>query len=238
MPSPSVVRGTSLILEAHYKDGTGTLADPTSPRISLYDPLNTVVINSATPVRISTGIYQYTFACPIDAATGNWTAEWQGTVNAQALIATEIFVVLPVSSVTPIFNGSYTYDLGTSVGLVRMYIDDRDISSVDSNLPLEQRSAIFTDEEIEAFLAQSGQDVMYASALGLITISGNRQLLVQSRRIGKTAVDYGDVRKNLQEQAKELVKMANATPADGIAEINWDDFTYRRILYNAQLRAS
>lgn len=234
----SVVRGDSITLEAHFKDGTGTLTDPVTPRVSILNPSNVAIVTNAVPTRISTGIYQYAYAVDVAAPTGYWSVQWQGTVNGQALLSSESFQVLPAGTITPIYGGTYTYDLSSSIGKVRMYIDDRDLSSVSTSLPLEQRSAIFTDEEINAFLGQSGGDVMYASALGLITISGNRQLLVQSRRIGKTAVDYGEVRKSLQEQAKELIKMSNMVPADGMAEIAWNDATFRQIIVNAQLRGS
>lgn len=235
--SQSVVRGTSITLEAQYKDGAGTLTNPTNPRISIFDPANVAIVVNATPNQISTGIYQYTYAVDIAAQLGYWSAQWQGTINGQALLSTESFQVIPAGTITPIYGGSYTYDLATSVGKVRMYIDDRDLSSVSTNLPLEQRSAIFTDEEVNAVLTQTSGDVMYASALALITISGNRQLLVQSRRIGRTVVDYGEVRKSLQAQAAQLIKMSNMQPADGLAEMSWNDFDFRQILLNAQLRA-
>lgn len=232
----SVVRGNSITLEAQYKDGTGTLTDPTTPRISIFDPSNVAQITGAVPNRLSTGVYQYIYAVSISAALGYWSAQWQGTINGQGLISSETFQVLPAGTITPIYGGAYTFDLATNTGQVRMYIDDRDLSSVNTSLPLEQRSAIFTDEEINTFLRQANNDVMYASALGLITISGNRQLLVQSRRIGKSVVDFGEVRKSLQAQAKALISMSNMQPADGIAEIDWNDFTLRQILLNTQLR--
>lgn len=232
----SVNRGSNIPLEAHYKNGSGTLQDPVSPRISIYDPAVTAIVSNATPIRISTGIYTYTYSVTLSDPIGIWEAAWQGTVDSQALAAEENFQVLPLASLTPVINGSYTYDLSSSIGQVRMYLDDRDLSSVSSVLPLEQRSAIFTDEEIGVFITQAQGDVMYASALGLITISGNRQLLVQSRRIGKTVVDYGEVRKSLQTQAQQLIKMSNMQPADALAEIAWTDPAFRQILINAQLR--
>jgi len=136
------------------------------------------------------------------------------------------------------FGSTYTYDLNSAVGQVRMYIDDRDMSRVDAGIPLEQRSAIFSNPEIQVFLNNNVQDVMYAAAQALITISGNRQLLVQSRRIGKTAVDYGQVRISLQAQAAALIRMSNMKPADALAEISYTDANFRMILINAQLRNS
>jgi hypothetical protein len=232
----SVIRGNNITLEAQYKDGTGTVQDPISPRVSIYNPINVAVVTNAVPSRISTGIYQYTYTVGQSDPTGVWYAFWQGTVDGQPLTATEYFEVEPVGSITPVVNGSYTYDLGTSVGKMRMYIDDRDLSATSSLLPLEERSAIFTDEELNAMLTDCANDVMYASARALVTISGNRQLLVQSRRIGKTVVDYGEVRKSLQDQATQLIKMSNMQPADALAEISWGDPSFRQILVNAQLR--
>ena len=79
-------------------------------------------------------------------------------------------------------------------------------------------------------------DVMYTAARALVTISGNRQLLVRTRRIGKTVVDYGNAAENLREQAMQLIKMSNMQPADALAEISWTDPAFRQILVNAQLR--
>jgi hypothetical protein len=110
------------------------------------------------------------------------------------------------------------------------------MSSVSTSLPLEQRSAIFTDEEIEEFLALSANDVLRAAAKGLVTIAGNRSLLVQSRRVGKAELDYGSVRKDLLAQADALITQSIQQPADGYVEQIWDDYGMRRLVTNTQLR--
>jgi hypothetical protein len=62
---------------------------------------------------------------------------------------------------------SFTYDLSTSVGRVRMVIPDRNES--------EQ---IFSDEEIEAFLSIEG-DLKLATALALETIASDQALVLK-----------------------------------------------------------
>ena len=237
MPA-SVYRGSPYTFEVHFQNGVGDLVAASNPRITISDPLNVQVIVDAAPsANPATGIYQYVWTPAINAAIGNWSGSWQGTVSAQGLgPLDEIVQVLPVGAILPAPSSSYTYDLGSTTGRVRVYIDDRDMTSVSLSIPLEQRSAIFTDEEIGIFLTDSGGDVMYASARALMTIAGNRQLLVQSRRIGKTHVDFGSARRDLMAQAKELIALAVSQPVDGLAEIGYTDFAMRRIATNAYLR--
>lgn len=230
-----VIRGQSITEEAHYQLD-GVLTDPSLPRITIRDPLGVAQVTDATPTRLSTGIYQYTYAVAIDALTGIWSAEWDGTISGQPLTSTVYFQVLPLGAIVTPPSSTYTYVLGTPVGVVRYLTDDRDMSAVDLSLPLEQRSAIFTDEEVQTLLDLTGQDPLLAAAMGLTTIAGNRSLLVQSRRIGKADIDYGPVRRDLLAQAEALRTQAREIPADGYAEQVWDDFRLRQITTNIQLR--
>jgi hypothetical protein len=233
----SVIRGNPITREVHFFLD-GDLTDPSLPRITIRDPLGVAQVSDATPTRIGVGIYQYTYAVDLGAPIGTWTSEWSGIIAAQSLGPTtdDYFGVLPVGAIAPVPSSTYTYNLATSTGVVRMLIDDRDMSSVSTSLPLEQRSAIFADEEIDQFLGLSGQDVLRAAAKGLITIAGNRSLLVQSRKVGKGELDFGSARKDLLAQAAALVAESISQPADGYVEQVWDDFSLRRIITNVQLR--
>lgn len=134
---------------------------------------------------------------------------------------------------------TYTYDLDTDIGKVRFYTDDRDLTRVADEVPFEQRSAVWTDEEVQLMLDDAGS-VNLAIARALETLANNRQLLVQSRRIGQTAVDYGDIRAALLKQAANWRAQASGStvPADGIAEQVYNDFGYRRILDNRAQRGN
>lgn len=117
-----------------------------------------------------------------------------------------------------------------------MYVDDRDMSSIAESTPIEERSAIFSNEEIASFLEDAGDDVLTAAGYAMMAIANNRQLLVQARRIGKTVVDYGNARKDYLVQAREFLKQSSQSPADEVAEIAYNDFGLRRILINETLR--
>src|SRR5450830_777779 len=231
----SVIRGQTIVREAHYFLD-GVLTDPSLPRITIRDPLGVAQVQDATPTRIGTGIYQWTYAVGFNALTGYWVSEWSGVISGQTLgpSTDDYFGVLPVGSSVP--SAEYTYDLSSSVGVVRFLTDDRDMSSVSTSLPLEQRSAVWSDEEIVKMLDLSGQDVLRAAAKGLIVLAGNRSLLVQSRKVGKGELDFGQVRKDLLAQAAALVAESISQPADGYVEQVWDDFSLRRIITNSQLR--
>jgi hypothetical protein len=112
------------------------------------------------------------------------------------------------------------------------------MSSVSTSLPLEQRSAVWSDTEIQAVLDASGQDVYLAASKLLIVLAANRSLLVQSRKVGKAELDYGGIRKDLLAQAAALRQISIETPADGLAEVVWTDFDMRQIITNVILRQS
>src|SRR5450759_4799117 len=166
----SVIRGQSIVREAHFFLD-GVLTDPSLPRITIRDPLGVAQVQDATPTRIGTGIYQFLYAVPLDVPTGIWVSEWSGLVSGQPVgpSTDDFFGVLPLGAVVPVSSSTYTYDLSTPVGVVRILTDDRDMSSVSTSLPLEQRSAVWSDEEIAQFLSLSGNDVLRAAAKGLIT---------------------------------------------------------------------
>jgi hypothetical protein len=128
---------------------------------------------------------------------------------------------------------TYTYDTTTAIGQVRLLIDDRDMSSISLATPLEQRSVIFSDEELAVFLVMEGDSVLAGAARALETMATNRMLFVVSRRMGRTSVDYGGIRTDLLKMAAELRQQAVAgsgAPSDGIVEAAWTDFAMRDII--------
>ncbi len=236
----SVIRGQNIDLDVRYEDGSGALTDPANPYADVIDPLGTQFLVHVVPVRMGLGLYRYVFAAPLNAMLSTWTINWYGTFVGPVQVGPvpDYFNVLPIGAIVVVPSGSYTYDPSSDNGYIRLCIDDRDLSLVDSNLPYEQRSCIFSDEEIADVLAHSGYDVNYAIARLLIVIANNRSLLIQSRRVGRTQIDFGNIRSDLLKQAQAFVELAaaGAIPADGYAEIAYDDFSIRRIIVNTQLR--
>lgn len=231
----SVIRGNTIVRESHYFLD-GNLADPTLPRVTIRDSLGVAQVTDATPTRISLGIYQYSYSVPLAAQVGVWQDEWQGTlagIPGGPVIG--YFEVLPIGVIAPVPSSTYTYNLATDVGKVRFLIQDHDMSSVSTSLPLEQRSAVFTDEELAYLLANKG-DAYSAAAVALRVWATNKQLIVIARRIGKTDLDYGSIRADLRALADAYDKMAQEAPADAYAEHSWTDFNVRQIINNEFLR--
>lgn len=232
----SVIRGQSITREAHYEAGDGSLTDPTSPLVTIRDSLGVGIV-TATPTRISTGIYQYTYAAGLLDNLGQWQDEWQGTI-ALASYGPIIgfFTVLPVGAIVLAPSSSYTYNPYTDQGRVRLYINDTDMSSVDTALALERRSAFFTDAEIQVFLDMNYQSILRAAAAALYAEANNHQFFVQQRQVGRTNVNFGALRADLLKQADALIALDNTLPADGFAEVVYDDFGLRRTITNTLLR--
>lgn len=63
---------------------------------------------------------------------------------------------------------SFTYDLTTDLGKVRLLVND-----------VDQANAVFTDDEINAFLALESGNVKRAAAQGIDTIADNEALVLK-----------------------------------------------------------
>lgn len=131
---------------------------------------------------------------------------------------------------------TYTYDPTTPTGVLRLLIQDTDMSAIDPGLALDQRSAAFADEELAAFLGLSYNDYFYAASVALRSWSSNPSLMVVARTISKTEVNYGNIRADMQKAADAYYQQSINTPADAIAEISWTDPALRSIIMNAWLR--
>lgn len=231
----SVVVGNSIVRECHYFLD-GVLTDPTLPRITIRDPLGSAVVTDGVPTRITTGIYQYTYAVGLAALIGTYTDAWQGIIAGQTPgPALDYWAALPLGSIAPVPSSTYTYNLATGVGKLRFLIQDNDMTSVSTSIPMEQRSAAFTDEELQ-FLLDMRIDLFYAAASALRVWAANKQLIIVARRVGKSDVDYGSIRRDLVALADSYETQANSQPYDEVAEQVWNDFTFRRLLDNELLR--
>jgi hypothetical protein len=78
----TLAQGATVTLDAFYRNGLGQLVDPTSPEVSILNPLGTTVVNLATPTHISLGHYQYSYVIASDATLGAWEARWFGVIDS------------------------------------------------------------------------------------------------------------------------------------------------------------
>ncbi len=209
--------------------------DPTNVSLWVQDPdgEETEYVHPAAPiVKTSAGRYEADLS---PDRGGLWKYRWEGDGLATGAQDGQFWI-----SASFVGTDEYTYDPLTEVGEVRLLIDDRDLRQVTAANP-RRRTAIFTDAEIGVFITRGGS-ALGAASLALRTIAVNRALLVQRRQIGKTDVDYGNLRTDLLKAAKEywdqavLIGVDAMAPADGVVEHAWNDFTTRDILYNTSVR--
>lgn len=226
------VLGQTVMPDATFRVN-GVLTDPTTVTATVRAPSGSVT--APTALWRSVGVWG---AVVTLNEAGVWWYRFVGTGAVEGVVEGSLSVTPSmVAASTPV----YTYDLATDIGKVRLNVDDRDFSRIDPSLPGERRSAIWTDAELQAFLDAS-TDVHSATAAALRMLANSRALLVQSRRIGETQVDYGSVRSDLMKAADAYERLSDEAsggalaPADGIAEIGWDDFSTRRIIVNQALR--
>lgn len=117
---------------------------------------------------------------------------------------------------------AFTYDLSNSIGKVRLLIPDS-----------QETTAVFSDEEISAFLALESSSVRRATALALETIASNEALTLKVVRLLDVQTDGAKLADSLLKRAATLRQQA--LEDDGlagftqweIAEWAVDDFTLR-----------
>lgn len=117
---------------------------------------------------------------------------------------------------------AFTYDLSNSIGKVRLLIPDT-----------QQTAAVFSDEEITAFLALESSSVRRATALALESIASNEALTLKVVRLLDVQTDGAKLSDSLLSRAKLLRQQALEDDALAgftqweIAEWTVDDFTLR-----------
>lgn len=126
---------------------------------------------------------------------------------------------------------SFTYDVTNDIGKVRLLVPDR-----------EAAYANFTDEEIEAFLALTGQDVRYAAAECCDTIASNEAMILRVTSILDVSVDGTRVAAEMRARAATLRRIADelsaASDESDVASIEMllGPFSIREQIVNAGLR--
>lgn len=122
---------------------------------------------------------------------------------------------------------SFTYDLATLIGKVRLLISDT------------SEPATFTDEEISVFLAMASDSIYVAAAIAcetqlakLATTSSS----VLTVKIGEYSYSAGEAIKTLQQQAQRFRELENTMPAFDVAEENLSTFNELQIIKNYVMR--
>ncbi|MCK5236324.1 MAG: hypothetical protein KAR06_04985 [Deltaproteobacteria bacterium] len=103
-----------------------------------------------------------------------------------------------------------TYDISTDVGKVRLKSGDKDLTDI-----------IFTDEEIEVFLANQGNDVNLAAAELLEAWAAEYTASPDSEKIG----DYAYTQKIVDKMLKLAQKLKDTASETPVLEWSEPDLT-------------
>lgn len=126
---------------------------------------------------------------------------------------------------------AFTYDPTSDAGKVRLLCTDTDSSS-----------QIFSDAEIDAFMALENNQIQRSAALALETIASDKALTLKVIRLKTISTDGAALSDALLKRAAMLRKQADDAEAreDGgafdWAEMVLDDFGARERLWNQRLR--
>ena len=127
---------------------------------------------------------------------------------------------------------SFTYDLQTDVGQVRLIIPDR-VNTADE-------PAMFSDEELGAFL-ELEDGVRRAAAAALETIASDQALVLKVLKVQNVSTDGAALARELRARAAALRSQAAQIEADDgelfdVAEQVNDSFSARERLWKEALR--
>jgi hypothetical protein len=123
---------------------------------------------------------------------------------------------------------SFTYDVTTAEGKVRLIITDTDADN-----------PIFQDAEIEAWLGIMGGSILLAAAQALDTIASSEALILKKIRLLDITTDGPAVAKALRDHAEKLREQQQQEDVEGawdIAEWVVDTFSEREYWNNLALR--
>lgn len=128
---------------------------------------------------------------------------------------------------------SFSYDVSTDVGKVRMLIPDRDYDN-----------KFFDNEELTAMLLMEGSNAKAAAALALETMASDQAMVLKVIRVLDLTTDGQKTSQALLERAALLRAQAALDDeaeeggAFDVAEVVYDNFSYRNRLVNEVLRGS
>lgn len=105
---------------------------------------------------------------------------------------------------------TFTYDVSTSTGKVRMLIPDRD-----------EQNVIFQDDEIQAFLSLNDSSVKRAAAEALETIASDQALTLKVISLMDLSTNGASLATALMARAKQLRESADQTDAEDGELFDW-----------------
>lgn len=120
--------------------------------------------------------------------------------------------------------------------------------AINTNIDFIYYWTIFTDEELQFFLDDAGGNRVIAAANALMAWAADaakiakRQTMSGGGGLGQVVMDTSVTAKELRSTAQALIQMerdqGEAIPAEGLTEVAWDEFNYRKIIDQEFVRES
>lgn len=179
--------------------------------------------------RTTTGVVEVGSSTGIFGASVTFETGWQGTVvwdsgtMPNKYASDDYNGTSTVSTVTT--SGTFTYNVSTNLGKVRMMIGDTDSTT-----------ALLTDEEINAFLSMNGNDLYATASACLYRIASSKALVAKRISAGNYSEDTSGMAAELRATAKEYKAMSDSVPAEAQAEIIWNEMSYNSVIARRDLR--
>jgi hypothetical protein len=82
-----IIKGHAERIYTQFKNSSGVLTDPSTPKVQIYNPDGTVFVASTAPTKETTGVYYYTVNTSTASSQqeGLFSAYWWGTIGGSML---------------------------------------------------------------------------------------------------------------------------------------------------------
>ena len=127
-----------------------------------------------------------------------------------------------------------TYLIANNIGKVRLAIADIDTTTTTGTR--DTWTVLFTDEEIDIFLAQASNGIWLAASYALNSVAASKAMLAKVMKLGDFSEDLTKLADSIRAQAQAYKEMVVSIPSAGFAEMGLTDFSYRQIIHNYNLR--
>jgi len=138
-------------------------------------------------------------------------------------------------------NGSLlTEGIDFTVNLDQGIVTMTNVPVVNDTLEFQYYWVTFSDDEVQYFLTESGDNVTIASARLLLAWSADAAKLAKRQTtsggggLGQVVIDTAVAAKALREAAQALIKteedLGESIPAEGLTEIPWTEGNYHDML--------
>jgi hypothetical protein len=180
-----VYQGSQYTARVVYRSVGNALVDPDDPMVSIYDPNGAALYQSEPIVRDDVGQYHFTFLVPTDAAVGDWTVVFLGTVDGRQVESSGFLQVLDASQVS---------QMQSTINHIRLAVGEK--------IPVggSDGDTRFTDIDILSELNYAGQDLNKVKASLWLAKSGMWAELVD--------IDESGTDRSLSQMSKAALAQA------------------------------